>query len=286
MFHIPAYFIELICFAMVIVGIILTVSGIYLAVHETKGSKEHPPLRKIKILKFSLEISRPTLIIIIGLVVTISPLILQYYAKDVRADDIGLFKVINDKRTYDFSEHFFVENEKQISKVKQVRDIRLIKNIPTDEIRYRYSTTGKNVIPTCTSHPTKTLTLGSQDKSTISTILKLRIEKEVIIDISKEETGELFSIRCNAVFENAFQGKTKEWAGGITKHKTEKLTMVLAFNDKNKDRAFYRKMIKEGGSEKIDIPDIGTLKKSGQQASWEITNPTLFKTYILVWSWE
>jgi len=290
MFHIPAYFIELIGIIMVVSGIILTGTGIYLAIHETKDGKEHPPLRKIKIFKLTLEISRPVLIIIIGIFVTISPLGLQYYTKNlVLDDDTGLFSVVSDTRILDLSSHFFIDKndpKKNISKVRQIRNVRLSKNLPIDEIRYRYSTSGRNVTPKCLSHSSKTLTLGSEDGSTISDILNLKIEKEVIIDISKHKVGEEFVITCEAIFENAFQTLKREWTGAVTKYKTKKLEIKLKFKNKSDDRSYSRKYIKKDGAKKLDASDQGKLNNSDSELSWVILDPNLFDSYILGWGWE
>lgn len=297
------------------IGGLLIFFGLYLMLLETKLPHENnAELREIEVLGFKLRLSRPMLLIIMGVIVALLPflpatLIANSSVPDQSKSNIyndnrftqkstpvasfstvdtEEYEVINDVRIFDLRSRVIVEEkdrDKPISRVRQTRYTRLKKMKKTDEIRYRYATSGYDVEPKCITHEGELMEKSKMGTGTVNDTRKLRKEYELIVDVSSVPVNSEFLLICEADYWNAFQGKKSEWVGAVTEYKTERLAILVIYSDSNPGRKFLKRQIEYGSKKRSQYTGEGPFVDSASNVYWVIENPKTKMTYEMEWDW-
>lgn len=304
---------QVLAYLITLVGAVLAASGLYFIALEYKAtSKRKQELRELDILGVKLKVSRPMLLILVGIVVMLSPLLVEKFvggsattdsaggsarlgeAKQTPETQVAKFSpvdieeylVLNDVRVFDLRSRVEVpENRKdeKVSRVLQTRYTLLRKDKNTDKIHYRYATSGADVQASCITRDAEVLVKEDVNVNPVNASRKIKKEVELVIDVSDIKVGETFVLICEAFYWNAFQGRKSEWAGAVTEYKTEKMGILVLFKNKNDDRTFRRRIVVDGKKE--EFKGDGSFYTSGTNFYWSIHKPKQSVTYEIEWSW-
>jgi hypothetical protein len=301
---------QILSFLIASVGVVLTAFGVYFITLDYKSTaRRKHELRELDVLGVKLKVSRPMLLILVGIVVMLSPLIVDKFVggsgttdragdpargkaetpvKTFSPIDTEEYQVLNDVRVFDLRSRVEVpasRKDEKISRVLQTRYTLLRKDKATDKIRYRYATSGVDLKASCITHDAEVLVKEDVNVNPVNAPRNLVKELELVIDVSDVAVGDTFVLICEAYYWNAFQGRQSEWAGALTEYKTEKMGILVLFKDKNDNRTYRRRTIASGSSEREEFKGEESFYTSGTNFYWSIHEPKQSVTYEIEWSW-
>lgn len=200
--------------------------------------------------------------------------------------DPAAFETISRLHIYDFSHWRPYDPDKTgepYSPVTLIKQQRLRKLKPVEEIRVESRTSGYDVYQTCEDCPGPAYEVG--EDSLVQVGGQTMKARQLVVDVSEVEVDSEFDLDIRCTFWNAFEKEDQRWVGVMIRDRPFKVSFLIIFREDQTVQKYKLRVADIDGQNIRDYEGEQLLIEGdgGRFLFWEIMNPQPQHVYRIDW---